>query len=209
MKKQFSFLFLAALVAAPFVSAQQAHISSEGILTAGNTSWRTLFMDKQWRAITQDRHFVVETAADQNYKGVFQLSSGEYLFDYDISFTPTAGGYAIDSHVSNTDTIQVNILAYQGTLTVEDFAGKTIQLDGEPVVLPELYAGQSNLIMRYANTVTIPSSAGPLVFKGEFDVMIIDAREYNDPKYFVRLMYKPHKGTIQNSAFKAKLTIGQ
>lgn len=202
-----SLLLLAALVAAPFASAQQAlEISEKGVLTAGNTTWRTLFMDQKWRPLTQDKHFVVESSVNGNFQGKFQTSPDQSLFDFNINYVPMGTGYQIASEVSNPDGVQCKMLAYQGTLKTDDFSGKSILLDGKPIELPLAY-GKANVAMKYAYSVSVPTSAGNLVFKGGFDVLIVDARKYDDTKFFVRLMYSPNKGEIRSSKLEAKVTL--
>jgi hypothetical protein len=202
-----SLLLLAALVVAPFASAQQAlQISDTGVLTAGNTTWRTLFMDQKWSPLTQDKHFVVESSENGNYQGAFKRS-GESLFDFSIDYASTGAGYQITSEVANPTGVECKMLAYQGTLNTYDFAGDSILLDGKPIVLPVEYSGKDTVAIQYAYSVSVPTSAGDLVFKGGFDVLIVDARKYNDTKFFVRLMYNPSKGPITSSKFEAKVTL--
>jgi hypothetical protein len=201
------FLLLAALAVAPFASAQQSmNVSSQGVMTAGNTTWHTLFMDKKWSPLTQEKYFVVASFANGNYQGAFERS-GNSLFDYSINYSPVGTGYQITSEVSNSEGVQCKMLAYQGTLNTYDFAGQSILLDGKPIELPVDYSGKDTVAIKYAYSVSVPTSAGSLVFKGGFDVLIVDARKYDDTKFFVRLMYSPSKGEITSSKFEASATL--
>lgn len=200
-------LLLAVLVLVPFASAQQVlQVSEQGVLTAGNTTWRTLFMDQKWSPLTQDKHFVVESSEGTNFKGGF-LRTGETLFDFNMNYAPVGTNYQITSEVSNPEGVECKMLAYQGTLNTYDFAGDSILLDGKPVVLPVEYTGKDTVVIQYAYSVSVPTNAGDLVFKGGFDVLIVDARKYNDSKFFVRLMYNPSKGNLTSSKFESSVTL--
>ncbi len=204
---KFCLLLLAALAVAPFASAQQPmNVSSKGVLTAGNTTWHTLFMDQKWSPLTQEKYFVVESSENGNYKGAFKRS-GSTLFDFDINYAPVGTDYQITGVVSNPEGVPCKMLAYQGTLNTDDFVGKSILLDGKPIELPVEYSGKDTVAIKYAYSVSVPTSAGDLIFKGGFDVLIVDARKYNDTKFFVRLMYNPSKGEITSSQFEASATL--
>jgi hypothetical protein len=199
-------LLLAALAVAPFASAQQLDISETGVLTAGNTNWRTLFMDRKWTPLGQDKYFVVQSSENGDFKGAFKRS-GNSLFDFSINYAPTGTGYQITSEVSNPEGVDCKMLAYQGTLNTYDFAGESVLLDGKPIELPITYSGKDTVVIKYAYSVSVPTSAGDLVFKGGFDVLIVDARKYDDTKFFVRLMYNPSKGKITSSKFEASASL--
>ncbi len=166
-------------------------------------------MDQKWSPLTQDKNFSVESSVNGSYQGKFKRSSGEFLFDFGINYERQGSAYQITSEAANSAGVKCNTLAYQGTLSTQDFAGETILLDGKPIVLPSGFSEKSKdtVVIKYAYSVSVPTSEGNLVFKGGFDVLIVDARKYNDTKFFVRLMYNPSKGEIRSSKFEASVAL--
>lgn len=98
------------------------------------------------------------------------------------------------------------MLAYQGELPTSFFAGTSIELDGESLLLPSEYTGESNLMTRSIKHASIPTPEGILTFQGDYVAMVVDGRKHGASKFYVRFFYSQHKGKIQNSTFQSNVS---
>jgi hypothetical protein len=188
-----------------FASAQnQLKISQNGTLSAGGTQWKTMHMDKKWRARS---NFVVEQASEGHFEGVLKGSNDAFLFNFVSDFTKIADGYEMKTLATSPEGTPTNVLALSSGFSVKAFGGQAIIIDGKAIELPLEFSGDSDLGTYRAQRMVIPTKAGQLIFTGKLTVSIQDARKYNDSKFFVRLAYSPSKGDIRSSSFEATVRL--
>ncbi len=200
-------LLLISFMMMQIASAQsQLTISPDGALSVGGVQWKTLHLDAKWRTSSQ-RNVTVEKATDGHFEGVLKGSGDAFLFNLNIDYTKTADGYKMVSQVTSPEGTFTNVLALSGGLPVKGFGGQSIIVDGKPVLLPLEFSGESDLGTYRVRRLVVPTKDGQLVFTGEFTVSVLDARKYNDSKFFVRLGYSPSKGNIRRSSFEAHISL--
>lgn len=198
-------LLLISCLVIQFASAQnQLTISPDGGLSVGGTQWKTMHMDKKWRARS---NFVVEQASEGHFEGVLTGASDAFLFNFTSDFTKIANGYEMRTLATNSDGTPTNVLALSSGLSVKEFGGQAIIVDGKTVQLPLEFSGEADLGTYHAQRVVVPTKAGQLVFTGKLTLSLQDARKYNDSKFFVRLAYSPSKGKIRSSSFEATVRL--
>ncbi|WP_309395980.1 hypothetical protein [Cerasicoccus maritimus] len=202
MKQLLSLIILLGL--APTLFAQSASkITKQGLLSVGDTQWGALYMNEKWRPYSQQQFFKSTSSNATHFEGAFVEKSGAHLFNFTIDYASRRDSYDITCQVKSDKPLTTNMLAYQSALDVKLFSGASVVIDGQAVTLPIEYTGESNLAIKQARTLEVPTTAGALTFRGQFMVQVVDGRKFGGSDFFVRMLFNPSKGDITTSTFTA------
>jgi len=123
---------------------------------------------------------------------------------------PAGGGIRYSVVFSSARPLPTNELAAAFLLPLSAFAGKTLRLDGRPLVLPAAPRprGQARiLVKKNVREVILPMPTGALIVTGNFNFLVQDDREWGDERYSMRLHFSPDSGRISTSRIDLRLTL--
>ncbi|WP_309382783.1 hypothetical protein [Cerasicoccus frondis] len=195
-----------ALVLLPNLFAQETpSISKQGVFSVGDTQWGLLYMNPKWQPSSQSNHFKVAESSGSHFEGAFNDKAGAKLFNFAIDYAKQDNGYTIRGQVSSPTNINANLLAYQGNLPVNQFSGADVFINDAALTLPMDYTGESNLAIKQARKLVVPTTAGSLIFTGNFSIQVVDSRKFGGKDFFVRLLFSPSNGAFKQSVFSARV----
>jgi hypothetical protein len=142
------------------------------------------------------------------FKAVFTTAQGPAIIEETVSVKDRAVHYVMT--FKSDKEILSRTLAATFLLPTAVFAGKTMKVDDTSFVLPEAARPHGDPAVGWkkeAHRVEIPTPDGTLIITGTFPFYIQDDRQWNDPRYSMRLGFTPESGAIKESMVDLVLKI--
>ncbi|WOO41025.1 hypothetical protein [Rubellicoccus peritrichatus] len=201
---------LSLVVSSLSLTAQDISINSKGIINTGGVSWETFYQNAKWQPNPQNKRLQLDGKASISgpWTGDFKNSTNEAVFRYTQNvIRPSAHELNIHCKVTAVQPFVANTLSFAASLPTKAYSGRTLKIDGQELILPELSDDNQLLFTKKARHVSLPISGGTLDVNGDFHVMVVDNRKYGGTDFALRLCYQPFKGEISESTFEAKMTL--
>jgi hypothetical protein len=116
---------------------------------------------------------------------------------------------SIDWQINATaaQPVPTNILALCFDMPVSSYAGQVVMVDDKPVTLTAEASTQSQVlpVTRNVQKIVIPTSKGPVMLTGKWDMEIVDRRRWKSNVYSLRLYFAQHNGKISQTNLKVKI----
>jgi hypothetical protein len=130
---------------------------------------------------------------------------------FDLSETiraDAAGSLHYEAQVSAEQPVETSTLALELYLPGDVFAGKELLINGQPLRLPASYERTRLFEQTPVETLTIPTSEGPLTFSGSFSLYIQDNRSFNSkPGFVAQLRFTPYRGAVASASLAADIRL--
>jgi len=207
----------AALLAAPLaftapVQIGPCQVSPDGSFKVGGVAAKVNHFGPGWSnafqsqgTVKADSGYPQFTSGSWTLKGSLALSAGEFSFVETLSKTSeTEANYEVS--VKSAKPVSSNELSLLLSLSVDEYAGREITVDGAKTALPVEFSKMGLFNSGSFQTLELLSSDAKLRFEGQGSILIQDDRQFNVPNYSIRIGFAPSKGEISEASFKMKIT---
>ncbi len=167
---------------------------------------RIVFFDSNWKMCDQSPSTILSPAKNGNqFTATFVLHDNAKMALKESAIVDNGGvrySVALRSFAGSVNAKQVSLAL---TLPVDKYAGRTVQINGQPQTLPVDF-GKVTLSSARVSRVSIPMSSGNLVVSAdnEFVYLIQDNRKYNSSNYELRFLLAPSSGDITEASINLK-----
>lgn len=186
-----------------------------GVIDIGDVYVEVNYYDAKWTIAQQHDRFApspaTQPAADAGasvISGTLTTTGGPATYTQRVS--PTADGVHLTASFVSDKPLETNELSMTFILPLASFGGKEMKVDGAAVPLP-LTPAKKGEARIYGNeqvsTLELPTPKGTLVVTGKFKLLLNDDREWNDPRYSLRLSFTPGSGAITRSDIDLNLAL--
>lgn len=200
--KSLFIVWIAACLTGSVFADNNGALDQQGRFTVGGVAWGAFYQDAKWKPSTQSKNFHETNRSANSIQGYFE-SEGAKLFDYRLQVQNRGKNqYHVSAQIAASAPIDANALMFDGRLPADVYAGRTIQIDGEALVLPANTGDNQVLLVKQARELVLPIEGGLKIHHNGL-VMVVDNRKFGGSDFSVRLAFQPHKGAFSASQFEA------
>ncbi len=155
----------------------------------------------------QNSESIIAQPAEKNsLKARFIVKEGcEFALQQKVDFgSPAAAEYS--ALVESAEGVPTAQLCLTLELPLERYAGQSVQVDDQPVLLPAEPGDGAILALHPAKRIALPLADGRAVLTGDWQVMIQDNRGFKMKSYSLRLNFKPGSGQVTRAEFAARIS---
>ncbi|HEX8324908.1 MAG TPA: hypothetical protein VF595_13465 [Tepidisphaeraceae bacterium] len=199
--------------------AEKTPISGEftmrptGVIDLGDVYIEVNYYDAKWVIAQQHDRFApttapMITASQMTIPGILTTPAGPAKYTQSITAQPD--GLNLSAEFVSDKPLDTNELSMTFILPVATFGGREMKIDGvaQPLPLTPATKGMPRIFDKDAvREIEVPTPQGTLVVSGQFKLLLNDDREWNDPRYSLRLYFTPGSGAITRSAVDLKLRL--
>lgn len=209
MQYRFICLFFAVLL--PLLSQAQFKLPEQvnadcGSLEFGNgVNLSIMHYNEQWKMSVLDKNSfrpdsvsLAEMNRKLNWTGEWTVKGGQFRVSEIITGNP-GGGLDINATFSSPTPAPTNNLGFNLTLPADEMSGRTINMDGVQIRLPE---GADKIVLaqqKAVRKIVILVNDRMLELSGEFEALIQDNRKFGINSFSLRIYCVPASGSLTGS----------
>ncbi len=180
-------------------------VDNKGIVYFGNISMSLKHFDKKWSySIQKGNGFRVSSRNVDNgntsIKAKWNLSASDSFFDVTENVRKAGPAkWEYSAVLESASGVPTNILCVSIDIPADVCAGKTIQVDGTEVKLPQKYE-KMTIFRKYGVKDLVLNLGSPgLQLKGNMNLVLQDNRKFKSEVLELRIMCSPENGNITSS----------